>query len=141
MPMRTDSMIKLFVICMLLLLAAPATTLAHYEGELLPDSVAVMEYSMVISMTPKDTVTRNKLGMVYLRQNKMVLARKQFMEILGIDPGNFDALDSLGLVSDKEGKFREAAEWYKKAMKLKPQDAGTKQRYEAAVSKTQGLKK
>ena len=134
-------MIRLLVISLLLLLAAPAATPAHYEGELLPDSVAVMEYSMVISMTPRDTVTRNKLGMVYLRQNRLALARQQFMEILGVDPGNFDALDSLGLVSDKEGKFKEAAEWYKKAMKLKPHDAGVKQRYEAAASRTQGPKK
>jgi len=116
----------------------PSLSFAHYEGELLPDSVAVMEYSMVISMTPKDTLTRNKLGMVYIRQNKVAKAREQFQEILKIDPSNFDALDSMGLACDKEGKYKEAAEWYGKALKVKTSDAGVKQRYETALGKAKG---
>ena len=129
------------LIAIIVVLALPGAALAHYEGELLPDSVAVMEYSMVISMTPKDTVTRNKLGMVYMRQNRLGLARRQFMDILRIDPRNFDALDSLGLVSDREGKYGEAAEWYRKAVKERPEDAGVRVRYEAACSKLKEVKK
>ncbi|MGA2192088.1 MAG: hypothetical protein ABSG42_01765 [Nitrospirota bacterium] len=108
--------------------------LAHYEGDLLPDSVAVMEYEMLISMTPKDTLTRNKLGMVYLRQNMLPKARQQFMEILKLDPANFDALDSLGIVSDREGKYAEAARWYAMALKLKA-DPGVRQRLEISRGK------
>jgi Flp pilus assembly protein TadD len=123
-----------FLIISLLLFAPPA--FAHYEGELLPDSVAVMEYQMIISMTPKDTLTRNKLGMVYLRQSKLGKAREQFMEILKLDAANFDALDSLGLVSDREGNFREAAGWYGRALKVKAGDAGVRKRYETALGRT-----
>ncbi len=97
-----------------------------------------MEYSMVISMTPKDTLTRNKLGMVYIRQNKLAKAREQFQEILKIDPNNFDALDSMGLISDKEGRYKDAAAWYGKALKVKAGDAGVKQRYETALNKAKG---
>ena len=121
-----------------MLILLPSLASAHYEGELLPDSVAVMEYSMVISMAPKDTLTRNKLGMVYIRQNKISKAREQFQEILKIDPANFDALDSMGLACDKEGKFKEAADWYGKALKVKASDAGVKKRYETALNKAKG---
>lgn len=113
----------------------PTAAFAHYEGELLPDSVAVMEYSMIISMNPKDTLIRNKLGMVYIRQNKPAQAREQFIEILKVEPRNFDALDSLGLVCDREGKYKEASEWYAKALKVKD-DPGARKRYETALDKS-----
>jgi Tfp pilus assembly protein PilF len=112
----------------------PVASSAHYEGDLLPDSVAVMEYQMVISMAPKDMVTRNKLGMVYLRQNKLDKARKEFLGILKADPQNFDALDSLGLVSDREAKFKDSVDWYGKALKVRL-DAGVKLRLDAATAK------
>ena len=126
-------MVKLKLAALFVLL--PSLAMAHYEGELLPDSVAVMEYSMVVSMTPKDTLTRNKLGMVYLRQNKVAKAKEQFQEILKLDPSNFDALDSMGLACDKEGRFKEAADWYGKALKVKASDIGVKKRYETALGK------
>ena len=129
-------MVKLILAVILILL--PSLAFAHYEGELLPDSVAVMEYSMVISMAPKDVLTRNKLGMVYLRQNKAAKAKEQFQAILKIDPNNFDALDSMGLACDKEGRFKEAADWYGKALKVKASDAGVKHRYETALNKAKG---
>jgi len=126
------------IICALCLWVVPVAAHAHYEGELLPDSVAVMEYQMIISMAPKDVLTRNKLGMVYIRQGKLSKAREQFLDILKIDPKNFDALDSLGMVSDKESDYKAAAEWYAKALKVKPDDAGAKQRYAAAKDKSKG---
>lgn len=126
-------MVKLIIALAIILM--PSVAPAHYEGELLPDSVAVMEYSMVISMTPRDTLTRNKLGMVYLRQNKVAKAKEQFQAILKIDPSNFDALDSMGLACDKEGNYSDAAVWYGKALKMKAGDAGVKQRYNAALGR------
>ncbi|MBI5696026.1 MAG: tetratricopeptide repeat protein [Nitrospirae bacterium] len=134
-------MTRIIVLALLMALLAPLAASAHYEGELLPDSVAVMEYQMVISMAPKDTLTRNKLGMVYLRQNKTAKARKEFNEILKIDAKDFDALDSLGLVCDKEGKNAEAVQWYEKALKVKPADAGVKKRLDAAKAKAKDRKK
>ena len=133
-------LMKPLIICTLFVMMFPAAASAHYSGELLPDSVAVMEYSMIISMTPNDTLTRNKLGMVYVRQNKLDKAREQFMEILKIDPKNFDALDSLGIVCDKEAKYAEAVGWYGKAIKIRPNDPGVHQRYEAAAGNAKSRK-
>ena len=125
-----------FVLAVLTLAALlPASASAHYDGELLPDSVAVMEYSMIINMKPDDTLTRNKLGMVYIRQAKLVKAREQFGEILKIKPGDFDALDSLGMVSEKEGKYAEAVKWYGMALKVRKDDKGVRERYNAAAEK------
>ncbi len=129
-------MARLIFISALCLMLFPTAAYAHYSGELLPDSVAVMEYSMIISMTPNDTLTRNKLGMVYIRQNNLDKAREQFMEILKIDPGNFDALDSLGIVCDREAKYVEAVGWYGKAIKIRPTDTGVRQRCAAAAEKS-----
>ena len=133
-------MAKLIFISALCVILFPAVAFAHYSGELLPDSVAVMEYSMIISMTPNDTLTRNKLGMVYVRQNKLDKAREQFMEILKLDPKNFDALDSLGIVCDKEAKYADAVGWYGKAIKIRPSDAGVRQRYETAAGKAKAAR-
>jgi len=108
---------------------------AHYDGELLPDSVALVEYRMVISMTPEDTLTRNKLGMVYLRQGKLDKARNEFMEILKIAPEDFDALDSLGIISEKEAKYEEAADWFKRALEARPGDTGAASRLESVRKK------
>jgi len=109
--------------------------MAHYDGELLPDSVALVEYRMVISMNPEDTVTRNKIGMVYIRQGKLDKARKEFMDILEIAPDDFDALDSLGIVSGMEGSYKEAVQWFEKALKARPGDEGAKSRLEEAKGK------
>ncbi len=122
---------RLILLLVFILTLTPVPALAHYTGELLPDSVAVMEYQMIISMQPNDTLTRNKLGMVYLRQNKLDKAKEQFLEILKIDPRNFDALDSLGIVSTRLGDFRGAVQWYTEALKVR-NDPGCRQRFEAA---------
>jgi len=124
------------VLLLVLLLLFPVSASAHYEGELLPDSVAVTEYQMVIRLNPKDTLTRNKLGMVYVRQDKPDKARAEFIEILRISPADFDALDSLGIVADRQGRYAEAADWFRKALKVRPGDAGAKQRLERALSKS-----
>jgi len=112
-----------------------STALAHYEGELLPDSVAVMEYQMIINMKPDDTLTRNKLGMVYIRQKKLDKAKEQFIEILKINESDFDALDSLGIISDMEGKYQDAMRWFARALVVRKDDTGARERYRQAAEK------
>lgn len=128
---------KTVLLMIFVLLAVPSFALAHYDGELLPDSVAVMEYRMIINMKPEDTQTRNKLGMVYIRQGKLDKAREEFMAVLKIKPKDFDALDSLGIVSEKEGKYEEAVKWYGKALEVR-EDAGARQRMDSASKKVKG---
>ena len=119
---------RLIFLLVFILILMPVPASAHYTGELLPDSVAVMEYQMIISMQPNDTLTRNKLGMVYLRQNKLDKAKEQFLEILKIDQKNFDALDSLGIVESRLGDPAQAVGWYERALKIK-NDNGCRQRF------------
>jgi len=128
---------RAFIITLLCFLILPATARAHYEGELLPDSVAEMEYRMIISMAPKDTLTMNKLGMVYLRQGKFDKAKAQFLDIIKVDPKNFDALDSLGMTAEKSGDYKKAVEWYGKALSVKDDD-GLKRRMGAAAQRLKG---
>jgi len=131
--MKQVTLTTAFALLASFVLCRPA--FAHYNGELLPDSVAVMEYRMIINMDPDDTLTRNKLGMVYIRQGKLDKARKEFMEILDRAPEDFDALDSLGIVSEQEGRHEEAAGWYEKALKVRPGDEGVKKRLDAVKKK------
>lgn len=136
-------MVRLAVIATLFLPAlVPSLAHAHYEGELLPDSVAVMEYKMIINMKPDDTLTRNKLGMVYVRQGKPDKAREQFLEILKAAPDDFDALDSLGIVSMQQGDYGKAAEWFKRALDVRKDDPGAAERYRSALEmlKSKGVK-
>ncbi len=106
----------------LMMLAIPAICLAHPETGLLPDSSAETEYRIVVEINPKDIKTRNKLGMVLYRKNKLDEAARQFTEVLKIAPNDFDAHDGLGLVSCKNGKYMEAVDWFTKAIAIRPNE-------------------
>lgn len=88
----------------------------------MPDSVAEMEYRILLEFTPQDTTTRSLLGMALLRQNKLVEAEKEFRLILQSDQKNFDALDGLGLVLLKQKRYGEALQHLQTAIKIRPND-------------------
>ena len=88
----------------------------------MPDSVAEMEYRILLEFKPDDSVTRSLLGMAHMRQNKLSEAEKAFRLILQTEPKNFDALDSLGLVLLKGGRYREAAGYLVTAATIRPED-------------------
>lgn len=96
--------------------------LAHPETGLLPDAVAETEYRIVLEINPKDLVTRNKLGLVLYRKNKLKDAEKVFAETLRMAPANFDAHDGMGLVRIKERKYEEAVSWFRKAITISGDD-------------------
>lgn len=105
--------------CMLL---TPLTAQAHPEAGLLPDAVAETEYRIILELNPKDLATRNKLGIVLYRKNKLKEAEKAFSETLKLAPGDFDAHDGMGLVRIKERKYDEAVSWFKKAIAISADD-------------------
>ncbi|ABQ26942.1 tetratricopeptide repeat protein [Geotalea uraniireducens] len=105
-----------------LLLALPAVSSAHPETGFLPDSVAETEYRIVVEINPKDIQTRNKLGIVLYRKNKLGEAAWQFGEVLKVSPRDFDAHDGMGLVSCKTGNYKEAVAWFTKAIVLRRED-------------------
>jgi Flp pilus assembly protein TadD len=105
-----------------LLLALPAIAHAHPETGFLPDAIAETEYRIVLEITPKDCTTRNRLGIVLYRKNKLKEAAQQFAEVLKIIPADFDAHDGMGLVRSKEGNPTEAINWFRKAIAIKRDD-------------------
>jgi Flp pilus assembly protein TadD len=108
--------------CLAVLLALPVSAHAHPETGFLPDAIAETEYRIVLEITPNDNATRNKLGIVLYRKNKLQEASRQFTEVLKSAPRDFDAHDGLGLVRFKEKKYAEAASWSRQAIAINGED-------------------
>jgi Flp pilus assembly protein TadD len=100
----------------------PGFAQAHPETGLLPDAIAELEYRIVLDITPNDIMTRNKLGIVLYRKNKLAEAGREFAEVLRIAPRDFDAHDGMGLVKLKERKCAEAVSWFRQAILLNGDD-------------------
>lgn len=107
---------------LLVFLFSGARVSAHVEKGAMPDSVAEMEYRILLEFNPGDTATRSLLGMTLLRQNKLAEAEKEFRKILEGDPKNFDALDGLGLTLFKQKRGSAALSHLLAAIKIRPND-------------------
>jgi Flp pilus assembly protein TadD len=92
------------------------------ETDDLPDSVAIMQYRLLLYMNPDDTGPRNSLAMALYRTNELDEAEKELRHILERDPSNFDALDGLGIVLIRMEKHQEAMQYLDKAVKINEQD-------------------
>ncbi|OGW37070.1 MAG: hypothetical protein A2Y97_01665 [Nitrospirae bacterium RBG_13_39_12] len=113
---------KIRLIILATIMIIPWTAYAHPESGFLPDAIAEMEYKIVLEITPGDIETRNKLGIVLYRKNKLKEAEKEFSEVLKTVPGNFDAHDGMGLVKTREKKYDEAVKWFKRAIAIFNED-------------------
>jgi len=107
---------------LLLVLSSPIACLAHPETGFLPDAIAETQYKMVIEINPRDIATRNKLGIVLYRKNRLKEAESQFLEVLKQAPRDFDAHDGMGLVRMKQRDFPAALPWIQKAISLSDTD-------------------
>ncbi len=112
--------IKALIIAVMIFI--PCLAYAHPESGFLPDAIAEMEYKIVLDINPKDIETRNKLGVVLYRKNKLNEAEKEFSKVLEISPKDFDAHDGMGLVRMKQKKYEEAITWFKKAIAISDED-------------------
>lgn len=88
----------------------------------MPDPVAEMEYRILLEFKPADTVTRNKLGMVLFRLNKVTEAENEFAIVLKCAPEDFDALDAMGLVKFTQNRNDEAAKYFTRALAVRTDD-------------------
>jgi len=107
---------------LILSLSLPVLAYAHPETGLLPDAIAETEYKIALEMDPRDTGTRNNLGLVFYRKNKLKEAEREFSEVLRTAPKDFHAHEGMGLVRLKTGKNAEAVAWFQKAILLNPED-------------------
>ncbi len=68
----------------------------------------------------KNAEAHNKLGYLYLNNNKLNLAFIEFQKAIKLNPKNKEALNSLGYVSARFKKFDEAEMYYKQAISIAP---------------------
>lgn len=100
--------------------SAPAT--AHVEKGTMPDSVAEMEYRILLEFKPGNLEVRNMLGMVLYRRKKFDEAANEFDYVLKKDPENSDALTGMGRVNMQLSNYQQAAALLRKAIAIKPDD-------------------
>jgi len=114
----TKKLTLAFVLCLVWVGLARA----HGDISKLPDSVQIMQYEMLLYMSPDDLATRNKLAMALYRANKLEEAEKELKYVLEKDSVNFDALDGLGIVLTKMARCQEALQYLEKAVSVNDQD-------------------
>jgi tetratricopeptide (TPR) repeat protein len=81
-----------------------------------------MQYRLLLYMSPEDPGPRNELAMALYRTNQLEAAEKELRYILEKDSRNFDALDGLGIVLIKMGRYQDALQYLKKAASVNDQD-------------------
>jgi tetratricopeptide (TPR) repeat protein len=84
---------------------------------------AIREFQRALSLDPKVPNGHYFLGLTYLMQNEWVLtpeARRQFLEQLRIDPGNFYANYLLGYLAFSSNQPQEADHYLGEAARLNP---------------------
>jgi Flp pilus assembly protein TadD len=107
-----------FIVC----LAWVGNAWAHGDISKLPNSVQIMQYRLLLYMSPEDPGPRNELAMALYRTNQLGEAEKELRYILQKDSRNFDALDGLGIVLMRMGKYQDALQYLKKAVSINDQD-------------------
>ena len=107
---------------LVLLLCCFTPAAAHVEKGSMPDSVAEMEYRILLEFEPENLEVRNQLGMVLYRLGKLDEAEKEFYYVLEKMPENFDAIDALGLINMQRANFQLAIDLFKKAITINPDD-------------------
>lgn len=95
---------------------------AHGDISKLPNSVQIMQYRLLLYMSPEDPGPRNELAMALYRTNQLEDAEKELRYILQKDSRNFDALDGLGIVLIKMGRCEEALQYLEEAVSINEQD-------------------
>ncbi|MDF1577446.1 MAG: tetratricopeptide repeat protein [Desulfurivibrionaceae bacterium] len=120
--MKTRPLAALIVAAALLTLSLGIpSAYAHVEGHM-PDSVAEMEYRILLEFKPNDFTTRVKLARVLLNQNKLAEAEREFNKAMQVDPQNIQAHIGLTVLGLKQNRTDYALEMIKKAAKLAPDE-------------------
>lgn len=99
---------------------SPAT--AHVEKGTMPDSVAEVEYRILLEFKPGNLEVRNKLGMILYRSGKFDEAANEFNYVLKKDPKNSAALTALGRVNIELSNYQQAIGLLQKAITINPDD-------------------
>jgi len=115
-------MLRLFFALFMLAMSAGSAA-AHGDISGLPDSVQIMQYQMLLYMSPDDAETKNSLAMAYFRTGKLAEAAAELEGVLKNEPHNFDALDGMGVVLLRQKKAEEAMKYLERALAVNDKDA------------------
>jgi tetratricopeptide (TPR) repeat protein len=113
---------KKLLLGFILFLVWTGSAWAHGDISKLPNAAQIMQYRLLLYMSPDDPAPRNNLAMALYRTNQLEEAEKELGYILKRDPLNFDALDGLGVVLIRVERYEEALEYLKKALKINEKD-------------------
>jgi tetratricopeptide (TPR) repeat protein len=105
---------------LVILCAVPA--LAHVEGHM-PDSVAEMEYRILLEFKPRDFAIRVKLATVLMNQDKLAEAEEEFYKALGSKPRDLQAHIGLTRLKLRQNKISDALAMIMKAVDIDPDSA------------------
>lgn len=82
-------------------------------------------YSAALTLAPKSSALRVKLGIVALKQHQWGQAKARFEQALERNPKNADAWNNLAwMAMERKADLDEAVEWSQKAIALQPTHAG-----------------
>jgi len=113
---------------------------AHVEKGM-PDSVAEMEYRILLEFKPGDFASRIKLGMVLLNQNKFKEADKEFHRALTSSPENQQAYIGLSLLHLKQDQTAQALKFIKNAVSLDPENGEVYLHYGKILQSARAMKR
>jgi Flp pilus assembly protein TadD len=90
----------------------------------LNEAVQVLESGLAFS--PDAVDLRMELGYVHIKRNSRATARALFLQVLAVAPGRHDALTALAKVMALDGEYAAAADLYRRALGLRPDDAASR---------------
>lgn len=88
------------------------------------EGIAVLEGGL--ALTPDVLNLRMGLGYLHLNRNDRAKARSLFLQVLAAAPAQHDAVVALAKVMALDGEYAEAADLYRRALGLQPDDAATR---------------
>jgi tetratricopeptide (TPR) repeat protein len=88
------------------------------------EAIAVLEDGLALAPGAADL--RMELGFLSIKRNNRTKARALFLQVLAAAPERHDALIALGKVMALDGEYAAAADTYRRALGLRPDDAMTR---------------
>lgn len=100
---------------------AALNNLGNFHEKLGEFDSAIRYYELALKNQPALVITLNNLGLTLLQKGEYATAIAHFLNAIEIKPDYADAYRNLGDACDYQGKTREAAEFYRHALKLNNQ--------------------